>query len=1113
MKIEFTNHFFFFKRKFLLTGMKAFILFFCTTAFSFTSTNVFTQNVKIVVDKDKVVTIDEVFDLLREQTNFTFIYQEDMFKNAPKVKLKKGTISANKLLSESLSYEGFNYELAGKNKIIINKTKVEQKQQQKNRVSGVINGADGLPIPGVNIYIKGSTVGVQSDFEGKFAIDVEGSKSVLVISYIGYVNQEITVGNQTNITVKLLEDYAKLDEVVVVGYGTQKKSDVTGAVASANLKAFKESVNTNIAQSLQGSVAGLNVGQVTSAGSTPAISIRGRVSISGNQDVLIILDGIQFNGSLSAINPNDIESIDVLKDVSSTAVYGAQAANGVILITTKGGKRNQKTKVTFSSSYATLDPTANLRPMRRTEYIDYLNKQLYQFAYLAPEYTTPNPNFGGYFGNNPGVNANFELQDPDNLGDFKNNDYDWWGEGTQTGFIQENKMSVSGASEKVSYLLSLGLTEQAGFIKNDDFSRKSIRLNIDADATDWWKVGIQTFGSFVKQDGDEPNLSQLMNASPLLEPRDENGNLIPNPSGTIELNPFLFSNVEDYERHDSFFANIYSEIDFPFIKGLSYRLNFGNNYRIDKQYGASIYGAGQTGDAGKYINFYKDYTLDNILNYKNTFGKHDISATLLYGALERKGEDTDVYVTGFDRLTLGYNDLSVGTIPVANSGAFTESLNYQMFRVNYKFDDRYIFTGTIRRDGFSAFAKNEKTAYFPSGALGWNVSNEAFMEEINWVNNLKLRVSYGISGNQTPRYSSLARLSTRPAYVFGDGSSPAFGQELASLPNSSLRWEKTAGLNLGLDFGLFSNRLKGSVDVYDNKTEDLLFSVRVPYLTGFNTIQTNVGKVQNRGLEISLTGDVVRAEDFTWTMTANFSSNKNKILSLTGEDADGDGIEDDLIQSGLFIGESINSIYTYETNGIYQIGESNIINGYKPGDYRIVDQNGDGIITQAGDRKIIGQGDPDFRASLLNTFTYKNFSFSMFLNSIYGGDDSYIAANDNSLYRDANTLWMNNISGIDYWSPQNPDGLNAFGAGRPGIAGTRYENRSFVRLQDVNLRYNFNKTFLEKLSIAELSIFVSGKNLATWTDWRGWDPETNSGLTRGGRPVLKGYSLGINLSF
>lgn len=992
--------------------------------------------------------------------------------------------------------------------------------QTEFTVTGTVVDVNNSPLPGASIVEKGTSNGVSTDFDGNFSIDLSSANTILLVSYIGYDPKEISVEGKSNIVINLNENASALDEVVVVGYGSQKRSDVTGAVASANLEAFEEAPNTNIAQSLQGTVPGLNVGQVNTAGGTPEITIRGQVSLNGSQSVLIVLDGIQYNGSLSSINPNDIESIDVLKDVSSTAIYGAQAANGVILITSKGGKRNQKPKVSISSSYATLQPSQNIRPLRRDAYIDHLNMQLYDLRFLAPDYITPNPNYVGYFEPGQGINANFELQSDTNPGEFNDNDYDWWGEGTQTGFVRQNEISVAGASESTSYLVSLGLTEQEGIIKNDDFSRRSVRVNLESNITQGWKIGVQSFGSFVKQDGDEPFLSQLAGFSPLLVPFDDEGNLIPNPAGTIEPNPFLGLDTQDYERHDYFFANLYTEVDLPFIKGLSYRLNFGNNYRIDKFYGSSIYEAGQTGLASKDVRFYRDYTLDNLLNYNRIFGKHDVSATLLYGAIERQEETTVATATGFDRLLLGYNDLAVGAIPTINSSAYTETLNYQMLRANYKYDNKYILTGTIRRDGFSGFAANEKTAYFPSGALGWIVSNESFLRDSEWINNLKFRASYGISGNQTPRFTSLARLGTRAAYVFGDGSGPAFGQELTSLANPNLRWEKTAGLNLGLDFSLFTNRLRGNLDVYQNTTDDLLFSVRIPFLTGFSNIQTNVGKIQNTGLELSLSGDIVRNDTFTWSATANFSTNKNEILELTGEDADGDGVEDDLIQSNLFIGESINAIYDYEVDGIYQTGDV-IPDGYAIGNYRVVDQNGDGVITQADDRKILGTRDPSYAVSLLNTFTYKNLSFSFFLNSIQGNGGNYISQNDNALYRNANTLYQNVLTGIDYWSPDNPSGLNAMAPSRPGISGTRYENRSFVRLQDINLRYNFNRDILQRIGLTDLSVFLSGKNLFTWTDWTGWDPEFQSaadniygvGLTTNGRPVLKGYSLGINLSF
>ncbi|KAA5823829.1 TonB-dependent receptor [Algibacter amylolyticus] len=974
---------------------------------------------------------------------------------------------------------------------------------QNITVSGKVTDANGQSIPGATIIVKGTATGAVTDFDGVYNIQANGS-STIVVSYIGFETLEIPVNNQKTINIQLKEDISLLDEVVVVGYGTQKKSDVTGSVSSANLEAFKDSPNTNAVQALQGTVPGLNIGQVNSAGSTPSISIRGQVSISGNQDVLIILDGIQYNGSLSSINPDDIKSVDVLKDASSTAVYGAQAANGVILITTKSGKRNQTPKISFSSSYTTQTPSEDLRPMNRNEYIDHIRRINYQDAYLAPDYTTLDPNYDITTGLIDQIISDGNLVDTD---------FDWWGEGTKQGNIKENRVSATGGSEKVSYLLSLGLTEQEGYIINDKFKRKSIRINVDTDVKDWWTVGVQSFGSFVNKDGDEPSLYSLAIAPPLLEPYDEEGNLIANPTGTLDSNPFLTYDVQDYERHDYLFANVFSEIKFPFLPGLSYRVNFGNNYRISKTYGSSKYSASNTGDAGKNVNFYKDYTLDNILTYKRTFGKHNLTATYLYGAMEREGEGTSAYAKDFDRLGLGYNNLGIGGIQETGSSAFKDQLNYQMFRVNYKFDEKYILTGTIRKDGYSGFAENNKTAYFPTGAFAWVISNEGFLSNSNVVNNLKLRAGYGINGNQTGRYTSLANLKTVDSYVFGDGGSTAFGQEVTSLANADLKWEKTKGLNVGLDFGLFSNRLKGSVDVYKNTTDDLLFRVAIPYLTGFDGINTNVGKMENKGIEIALVGDIVKNDSFKWTSTISFSKNENKILELTGEDEDEDGIEDDLISSGLFIGESINAIYDYEIDGIYQLGEENIPDGYGPGTHRIVDQDGVDGITPAGDRKIIGTTDPAFRASLLNSFSYKQFTLNVFLNTIQGGKNKYLGANTNALYRDSNTIMRNYISGIDFWTPTNPDGVNPVSYFRPAVGGTRYVDRSFVRLQDVNLSYKFSKSIVEKLALSDLSIYVSGKNLATWTKWDGWDPETGQAMNSGGRPVLKGYSLGVNLSF
>ena len=655
-------------------------------------------------------------------------------------------------------------------------------------------------------------------------------------------------------------------------------------------------------------------------------------------------------------------------------------------------------------------------------------------------------------------------------------------------------------------MLSYSNTDQRGFIVNDDFKRNSVRLNLNAEVAPWWKIGIQTFGAFVNQDGAEPGLWNLITQSPLIEPYDANGKIKPYPFNTLDTNPFMGSDIDDYERHNYFFGNISSEIKLP-LKGLVYRLNFGNNYRIDNHFQASQYGYNLQGEAYKEHTGYYDYTIDNILAYNATFGEHHI-ATLLYGASERKYDYTKALGQGFTRMTLGYNSLEQATTRYVYSDAWREALCYQMARVSYRLMDRYLITGTVRRDGFSGFAANNKYATFPSIALGWIISEESFFK-IPWIDYLKLRGGYGISGNQTSRYKSLSTVASEIRYIFGDGGKPVIGQEISALGNNNLKWEKTAGINLGLDFTILGQRLTGSVEYYSTTTKDLLYDVAMPDITGFSKIASNLGKIKNKGFEFILTSKNIQTSDFKWTTSLNFSTNSNKIVTLTGEDNDGDGIEDDNISSNLFIGQPISAVYGYVVDGIYQLGDD-IPAGFHPGNYRIVDMTGEGEITPE-DRVILGKGDPAYRFGIMNTLEYKNFTLSFFINSVQGGKDGYLAANSSSLVRDQNNLRWNRISAWDYWSPRNPDAVYARSISTPKITPTVYEDRSFVRLQDVSLSYAFPKSITNKVGLSEIDLFFSGKNLLTFTKWHGWDPE--AGSTYSGRPVMRSFSFGVSLTY
>lgn len=998
-------------------------------------------------------------------------------------------------------------------------------QAQLRAIKGSIQSSNFESLPGVSIAVKGTGKGTTSDSKGTYSIEAN-STDVLVFSMIGFQLREVSVNSRTAIDIILTDDVKSLEEVVVVGYGTQKKADLTGAVASVNLETLRNAPNTNIGQYLQGTVPGLNVGLSTSAGGTPPISIRGRVTLNGSQSVLIILDGIQYTGSLSSINPDDIASIDVLKDASSTAVYGAQAANGVILITSRKGKYNQKPRISFSSAYTSQTPTiGNLKPFERDGFIKQLTESFWDKAYLAPNYTEPNPTFK--------ASDYADAVMRDGAGNLLPNDYNWFKEGTNTGSIFENNLSISGGAERVTYLLSGSILDQKGFIINDRFKRQSIRANIEITPLDWLKVGIVSSGSFVNQDGQEPSFSSLLRISPLLVPYDANNNLIPFPTNTIEPSPFTTYQVDDYDRNKYLFANIYTEIDVPFIKGLKYRMNFGNNYRISQRYNSSIYGAGQTGSAYKNTQDYYDYTLDNIVTYNKAFGEHEITGTLLYGAVERSFNSTNARAEGFTRLTLSYNNLALGNTKFTESDAWNESLNYQMARLNYKFKNRYLLTATVRRDGFSGFAKNNKYGMFPTVALGWVLSEEDFMKNINAVNFLKLRAGYGTIGNQTSRYSSVARVTTNAAYVYGDGGSTAFGQQVTSLGNDNLKWERTTGLNLGVDFTLLKSRLSGSLEYYNNQTKDLLYSVAIPSVTGFGSISTNLGQINNAGFEASITGKILETKGLKWSSTLNFSTNSNKVVSLTGVDGNGDGVEDDLISSNLFIGKSIGAIYNYQTNGIYQLNEERLPS-FPVGSVRVVDQNGDKDITPLLDRVFLGRAEAAYRFSINNSFEYKGLTLSVLINSVQGGNDGYLANNNPSYFREDNSIRINYLQAIDFWSPTNPNGKyprNISGS-RAKIEPEMYQSRSFIRLQDISIAYNLGN-LLKSTKAESINLYVSAKNLYTWTKWEGWDPEATdtetdangqtrdnrngsfllNGLNNGGRPVLRAFTVGLNIVF
>lgn len=977
-------------------------------------------------------------------------------------------------------------------------------------VTGKVTDKNGQTVPGVNVVEKGTTSGTSTDAEGAYSTRVTSSASVLVFSSVGYTSQEVTVGNREKIDVVIAPDEKILGEVVVVGYGTQKKKDLTGAIASANLQAFKESPNVSILQSLKGSLPGLTIGQTTQAGQEASINIRGTSTLNGNTSPLIIVDGLIFSGRISDINPGDVASVDVLKDPSSKAIYGSQAANGVILITTKLGKTNQPTSITYSGSYAVSKPTINAKLLDRDAYLEKVRDINYYNSYTKESnYTARNPSWDF---------INSDMNPPLLAGIAAGNNYDWYGNLTQPALITNHNLSVAGGSGKTTYFLSGGYTGEKGFVKNDNYKRYTTRLNLDTEVTRWLTIGANTSGTFTDFSGSAPNVGTIAVTSPLVLPTDKNGNFVINPVGDANQNAFLQSLNDNYETQNRLVGNAYAVVRIPALPGFNYRVNFGNNIRFAKDYNSSIYGAGLTGAAYKNTSTQYEQTLDNIFSYNKTIGKHSIGATAVYGYNTVKFERTSASGSGFSDLDLSYNNLALAEIRTIESSAWKEALLYQLVSATYNYGSKYLLKATVRRDGFSGFSKNNKTALFPSVGFGWVLSEESFFN-VPFINFLKIRGSYGENGNKVARYSSLAVVTANAdsKYVFGDGGTTQIGRTVSTLANNDLKWERTKGINIGADFEILKNRIDGNIEYYNSNTYDLLWSKVLPQTSGFSTVLSNIGQLKNTGLEFMLHGTPLKTKNLTWDLTVNFSRNRNRVVSLLGDDKNNDGKEDDLIASGLFIGRSIGTIYDYQVDGIYQVNDERPA-GFEPGSHRVVDQNRDGKYTPADDRVILGQSEPAYAFGIQNSISYSQFTLRFFVNSIQGGKNGYMKANfpQSNLGSRGNATNSNWFDFYDYWSPRNPDAKYATTwVGSPlGANAKGYYQRNFVRLQDISLAYDFSKKVTDKLKMQNLKLFISAKNPLTFTKWDGWDPETGVGIdSRNPYPVMKSYSFGLEVSF
>ena len=1088
--------------------------------------------------------IKDIIKQIEDQTDYLFVYNNAInLSNNVSVNAEKTPVA--EVLSAIFSGTDIIYAMEGNNILLLKKDETSSNkkiiqaiaglpdresrrtnaelnkilQQSTRIITGKILDQYGETVAGANVVENGTTNGVTTDINGEFSIKV-GENAILTISYIGYNKQEVSVGSQSNITVTLTEDLLKLEEVVVVGYGTARKSDITGAVVRADLTALQESPNTNIMNALQGLVPGLNVGATTSAGEDPTFSIRGRTSISGATTPLIVLDGIIYRGNMSDINVNDVASIDVLKDASATAIYGSQASNGVLLITTKTGS-TEKTKpmISYSGYISYQQPTnKDLKPMNREGFLRKVADRFLSESRIGDDMLQMNPDW----------DPSKYMADATTLTGLNNGtDTDWWDLLTNDNpYIQSHNLSIRGSSELSNYFFSMGYLDQENLIINDKYKRYNVRINLDMKVTDWMKIGTQSAFTVSNTSGTTPTMGTIMDTPPLAAAYDENGEPIKYPYKTY-VNPLLQIKDQDTYKRYNLNANFYADINIPYIKGLNYRLNFSQYLKSIQDYNYSetaenFQGKGSKKNASEY-----GWTVDNILSYRNRIDKHDFDVTLVYGAEKRKQEETTATASIFTNGTLGYHYLGAGQadLQAAASGAWQESSLYSMGRVRYTYDDKYTFTGTIRRDGFSGFGKNNKFGVFPSAALAWRVSEEDFMNETDWLDNLKLRLSYGKNGNRTiSRYQTLATIASANGYVFGDGGSAELRQYINALANSNLKWETTNTFNIGIDFSVLRSRLFGSMEYYISNTNNLLYSINIPQISGLDKVAANIGELGNKGVEFTVTGIPVKTKDFSWTITYNYSLNRNKIKSILGIDADGDGKEDDLVSSKIFIGKPYGVCYDYNIIGMWQLSDYHtgiIPSGFTYGTYKVEDINGDGNYTAADDRKILGYTDPSYRFSIQNTLRYKNWELKFFINSIQGGKKHYYGQPGTNLRNPDNVYQVNSFD-YDYWTPENPDArYRQLGYYTQALGETfsPYVQRNFIRLQDVTLSYTVPQSFLKKLNVSRMSLYVTGKNLLTITDWDGWDPEgldSNGnpyGLNTNSKPLMKSYTFGLNFEF
>lgn len=1101
-----------FKQIFRIMRISTFLLMVCV--FCSYAGNAHSQNAKVSIRMNNVK-LDKILNEIENQTDYLFIYNNQVDINKiTSVKVKNEAVA--QVLDKILSGTGINYELEGTHIILTTEAiKDLHAQQQAKTVTGTVTDVSGEPIIGANIRIKGTTTGTITDIDGNFSIEAE-PQSIIEVSYIGYLTQETVINNQKSIRFLLKEDTKTLDEVVVIGYGVQKKADLTGSVANINTEKLNTQSNANIGQALQGKIAGVDiVSQGGAPGSGTRIMVRG-IGTLNNASPLYIVDGMYMN-SIDHINPNDIASIDVLKDASSAAIYGSRAANGVIIVTTKEGSNTEGKPI--------IDLSVNLGISTASKFLDMLDAKGWA------EVTTIARQAIG----KPALDMATDLANkPDN---------DWQDIMFRPALMQNYNLSVKGGGKYSTYYTGLGYFNQDGIVKGTNYQRYNIQSKND------YKRGIFSAGTnlIISFSHDKPlhqelrggMIGTILQSVPTLEKYDDTreggyggtyGDVvnIPHPLAIIDDNI-----MDRYNENVKIFANLYAQIEL--FKGLKYKLNLTPDFSFERyknylnkyDFGLATNSITQLTERQRRR---RNILVENLLTFDRTFGEHKISALAGYTYQDSRFRHIQAYGEG---LPQGLEEIDAATTNRSNEGnSWRSVLTSILGRVFYSYQNKYLFTATIRRDGSSKFGKNNRYGYFPSFSLGWNVAEEKFMENVHWLDQLKLRGGYGVLGNQEiDNYQYSSTITTGINYPDGNGGllQGAFPKNFA---NPDIKWEETAMTNVGIDFMAFNNRLSLTADYYVKNTKDILLTVPIPISSGgANDPIRNAGKIRNNGFEFNLGWMDQPNPDISYGINLIGSFNKNKVIAMGSESGSikGGSTNQNITTSETKAGYPIGGYWLISTAGYFNSQEE--VDAYakdgkkiqpaaEPGDIKFVDANNDGVIND-DDRVFQGSPFPDFTFALNGNMRYKNFDLSIGLQGVLG-NKIYNATRQTleDVTKGSNFL----ASCLDYWTPENKN------ASHPRLTwddpnrntraeSDRYlENGSYLRLRSVQLGYTFPQTWF-KGAIQHARVYINAENLFTITSYSGYSPDVNAdnanyrGFDNFIYPTNRTFMLGLNVTF